>query len=128
MTHIKDVSEQILKDVQNQNDKRGIDIQKVGINDVDVPLRIQRKDGKNQTVSAKVRMSVALPRMYKGTHMSRFVEVLNLYRMKDFSSEHIECLLADIKKVLKAESANAKFSFQYFIEKKSPVTKLSFPF
>lgn len=127
MTHIKDVSEQILKDVQNQNDKRGIDIQKVGINDVDVPLRIQRKDGKNQTVSAKVRMSVALPRMYKGTHMSRFVEVLNLYRMKDFSSEHIESLLADIKKVLKAESANAKFSFQYFIEKKSPVTKLSFP-
>ena len=119
--------EQILKDVQNQNDKRGIDIQKVGINDVDVPLRIQRKDGENQTVSARVRMSVALPRMYKGTHMSRFVEVLNLYRMKNFSAENIVCLLADIKKVLKAESANAKFKFKYFVEKKSPVTKLSFP-
>ena len=43
MTHTNDVTKQILKDVQNQNDKRGIDIQKVGINDVDVPLRIQRK-------------------------------------------------------------------------------------
>ncbi len=118
---------QNLKDVQNQDDTRGIDIQKVGINDVDVPLRIQRKSNKTQTVGAKARMSVALPRMYKGTHMSRFVEVLNLYRMKDFSSEDIKCLLTDVKKVLKAESANAKFTFKYFIEKKSPVTKLSFP-
>ena len=120
-------SESQLKDVQNLDDNRGIDIQKVGINNVDVPLRIQRKNNKNQTVGAKVRMSVALPRKYKGTHMSRFVEVLNLYRMKDFSSEDIMCLLSDIKKVLKAESANAKFNFQYFVEKKSPVTKLSFP-
>ena len=47
--------------------------------------------------------------------------------MKNFSAENIVCLLADIKKVLKAESANAKFEFKYFVEKKSPVTKLSFP-
>lgn len=116
-----------LKDVQNLEDTREIDIQKVGINNLDVPLRIQRKNNTNQTVAAKVRMSVSLPRKYKGTHMSRFVEVLNLYRMKDFSSQDIKCLLSDIKKVLKAESANAKFNFQYFVEKKSPVTKLSFP-
>lgn len=116
---------QTLTDVQNRNDQRGIDIQKVGINDVDVPLRIHNDT--NHVVCAKVRMSVSLPRKYKGTHMSRFVEVLNLYRLKDFSSEDIKSLLCDIKKVLKAESANAKFSFKYFVEKKSPVTKLSFP-
>lgn len=120
-------SETHLKDVQNLEDTREVDIQKVGINNLDVPLRIQRKNNTNQTVAAKVRMSVSLPRKYKGTHMSRFVEVLNLYRMKDFSSEDIKCLLSDIKKVLKAESANAKFNFQYFVDKKSPVTKLSFP-
>ena len=118
---------QPLKDVQNEDDTRGIDIQKVGINDIDVPLKILRRSNKTQTVGAKVRMSVSLPRQYKGTHMSRFVEVLNLYRTKDFSCKDIKCLLSDIKKVLKAESAHAKFSFKYFIDKKSPVTKLSFP-
>ena len=116
-----------LKDVQSLEDTREVDIQKVGINNLDVPLRIQRKNNTNQTVAAKARMSVALPRKYKGTHMSRFVEVLNLYRMKNFSAEDIKSLLSDIKKVLKAESANAKFTFQYFIDKKSPITKLSFP-
>ncbi len=120
-------TQQQLKDVQNQDDTRGIDIQKVGINDVDVPLTIQRKNNTKQTVGTKVRMSVSLPRKYKGTHMSRFVEILNLYRKKDFSSDDIMCLLSDIKKVLKAESANVKFKFTYFVDKKSPVTKLSFP-
>ncbi len=119
--------EQRLKDVQNEDDKRGIDIQKVGIKDVDVPMKIHGKENNNQTVCAKVRMSVSLPRMYKGTHMSRFVEVLNLYRKKDFSAEDIIYLLKDIKKVLKAESAYAKFSFKYFVEKRSPITKLTFP-
>ena len=119
--------EALLTDVQNQKDTREIDIQKVGINNIDVPLRIQKKDNTNQTVNAKVRMSVSLPKRYRGTHMSRFVEVLNLYRMKNFSSDDIQSLLSDIKRLLKAESANAKFTFQYFIEKKSPITKLSFP-
>lgn len=125
MIQYTETPNQTLTDVQNRNDKRGIDIQKVGINDVDVPLKIHNDT--NGTVCAKVRMSVSLPRKYKGTHMSRFVEVLNLYRLKDFSSEDIKSLLCDVKKVLKAESANAKFSFKYFVEKKSPVTKLSFP-
>lgn len=127
MIQYSETPNQTLTDVQNRKDQRGIDIQKVGINDVDVPLKIQKKNGENQTVCAKVRMSVSLPRMYKGTHMSRFVEVLNLYRMQDFSAKDIKSLLADIKKVLKAESANARFTFKYFVEKKSPVTKLSFP-
>lgn len=121
------MSKPTLKDVQNEDDSRGIDIQKVGINDIDVPLTIQRRNNKTQTVGAKVRMSVSLPRKYKGTHMSRFVEVLNLYRTHDFSCKDIKSLLTDIKKVLKAESANAKFTFKYFVDKKSPVTKLSFP-
>jgi len=116
-----------LKDVQNENDIRGIDIQKVGINDIDVPFVVQRKNGENQTVVAKGRMSVSLSKMKKGTHMSRFVEILNIYRNKSFSAKDIECLLMDTKRILKAESADARFKFKYFIDKKSPVTKLSFP-
>lgn len=116
-----------LKDVQNENDLRGIDIQKVGINDIDVPLVVQRKNGEYQTVIAKARMSVSLSKMKKGTHMSRFVEILNIYRTKKFSAKDIECLLQDTKRILKAESSDARFKFKYFIDKKSPVTKLSFP-
>lgn len=124
---IDQIDTHTLKDVQNENDIRGIDIQKVGINDIDVPLVVQRKNGEYQTVVAKARMSVSLSKMKKGTHMSRFVEILNIYRNKKFSAKDIECLLSDTRKVLKAESADARFKFKYFIEKKSPVTKLSFP-
>ena len=66
-----------LKDIQNQNDIRGIDIQKVGVNGVEVPLIIERKNAQSQVVSAKARLSVTLPHNYRGTHMSRFIEVLS---------------------------------------------------
>ena len=70
-----------MNDVQNQTDKRNIDIQKVGVKDVEIPLVIQRKlkNGKTDTqrVYARAKMSVSLMRQYKGTHMSRFIEILN---------------------------------------------------
>ena len=65
-----------MKDIQNQKDTREVDIQKVGIKHLELPLIIQRKNSSNQIVCAKARVSVSLPRDYKGTHMSRFVEVL----------------------------------------------------
>ncbi len=116
-----------LKDIQNQNDIRGIDIQKVGVNDVEIPLVIQRKNAENQIVSAKARMSVALPQKYRGTHMSRFMEVLNDYRQKDLLGVDIKGILKDIQTKLHAQSAHVKFSFKYFIDKKSPVSKAIFP-
>ena len=65
-----------LKDIQNMSDDRGVEIQKVGVKDVEVPLRVQRKNADNQVVSARARLSVSLPHNFKGTHMSRFVEIL----------------------------------------------------
>lgn len=116
-----------LKDTQNQDDIRGIDIQKVGVNDVEVPLIIQRKDAENQIVSAKARMSVSLPKKYRGTHMSRFMEVLNTYKIKNLLGVDLKGILTDIQKKLHAQSAHVKFTFKYFIDKKSPVSKSSFP-
>ena len=55
------MTDTMLKDVQKQTDKRGIDIQKVGVNGVDVPLTIERKNSDSQIVSAKARLSVTLP-------------------------------------------------------------------
>jgi len=116
-----------LTDVQNKADKRGIDIQKVGIKDVEIPLIIQRKNADNQTVSAKARMSVNLPKNYKGTHMSRFMEVLNVWCEKHLLSGDIKGFLKEIKKKLNSTSAEVKFSFKYFINKTAPVSKISSP-
>lgn len=116
-----------LKDVQNQDDIRGIDIQKVGVNGVDVPLIIERKNESNQVVSAKARISVALPHHYRGTHMSRFIEVLSEYSNRNLLGVDIKGFLIDVKKRLDSESAHVKFDFKYFINKKAPISEISFP-
>ena len=112
-----------LKDIQNLEDKRGIDIQKVGVKDVEIPLIIQRKNDTNQTVSAKARMSVALPKDYKGTHMSRFMEVLDDWRAKNLLGTDIKGILQDFQNKLNATSAHVRFNFKYFIKKEAPISK-----
>ncbi len=116
-----------LKDIQNQNDKRGIEIQKVGVNGVEVPLLIERKNEESQVVSAKARLSVTLPHNYRGTHMSRFMEVLSDYSQKNLLGVDIKGLLIDIKEKLESQSAHVKFEFKYFINKKAPVSLMEFP-
>lgn len=116
-----------LKDTQNLKDARGIDIQKVGIKHVEMPLTIQRKNESNQVVNAKVRANVSLPRHYKGTHMSRFIEVLSEWKNKNLLGVDIKGCLATIIKKLNAQSGEVEFRFKYFIDKKSPVTRLSSP-
>ena len=64
-----------MKDIQNLKDTRNVAIQKVGIKHLELPLIIQRKNNSNQVVCARARVNVSLPKDYKGTHMSRFVEV-----------------------------------------------------
>lgn len=116
-----------MKDVQNQVDSRGIDIQKVGIKGLELPLVVQRKDAEDITIYSSATVGVSLPAQYKGTHMSRFVEVLNEWRDKKMLGKDIKgCLEAIIKK-LKAKSGYLKFDFKYFIDKESPVTKVNAP-
>src|SRR5574344_2521448 len=119
--------EKKLKDVQNEKDLRDVDIQKVGVKNVDVPLIIQRKNSTNKVVNAKARMNVSLPKHYKGTHMSRFIEVLCEWQHKNMLGVDIKGCVESVKKKLNAESAEVQFDFKYFIDKKSPVTKKSFP-
>lgn len=113
-----------LKDIQNLKDTREVDIQKVGIKHLELPLIIQRKNESNQVVNAKARVNVSLPRHYKGTHMSRFVEVLSEWKHKDLLGVDIKGCLATIIKKLNAKSGELEFKFKYFIDKKSPVTRL----
>ncbi len=116
-----------MKDVQNSLDTRNVDIQKVGINNLELPLIIQRKNNTDQVVSATARVTVSLPRNYKGTHMSRFVEVLNEWRTKNLLGIDVKGCLEKIIKKLHAQSGEIKFKFKYFINKKAPVTKLAAP-
>ncbi len=114
-----------MKDVQNLKDTRNVDIQKVGINHLDLPLTIQRKNSSNQIVNAVARVTVSLPRDFKGTHMSRFVEVLNEWQHKNLLGIDIKGCLEKIIEYLDADSGELKFKFNYFIEKFAPVTHLS---
>ena len=121
----------LIKDVQSQKDLRNIPIQKVGVKDVEIPLKIQRKPiGDEQieleTVYAKVRMSVSLLSEFKGTHMSRFLEILNKYKKESLDSNDIERVLFDMKNKLNARCAYLKFDFKYFIKKTAPISRIRF--
>ncbi len=116
-----------MKDVQNLKDNRNVDIQKVGIKNLELPLIIQRKNNSNQVVCAKARVNVSLPKYYKGTHMSRFVEVLAEWKNKNLLGVDIKGCLEKIIKNLDAQSGELEFDFTYFIDKSSPVTGMSAP-
>ena len=116
-----------MKDVQNQSDNRGVDIQKVGIKGIELPLIIQRKDKEDIVIYSSATAGVSLPAHYKGTHMSRFVEVLNEWRSKNTLGVDIKGCVEAIVKRLEAKSGYLKFDFKYFIDKKAPVTGISAP-
>ena len=114
-----------MKDIQNLKDDRNVDIQKVGIKHLELPLIIQRKNNSNQVVSAVAKVNVSLPHAYKGTHMSRFVEVLSEWQNKNLLGVDIKGCIEEIRKRLQAQDAELEFKFKFFIEKKSPVTNLA---
>ena len=113
-----------MKDVQKFKDNREVDIQKVGIKHFELPLLIQQKDSDDsQIVCAEAKVNVSLPRHFKGTHMSRFVEVLTEWQTKNLAGFDIKTCLEKITKHLEAESGDLEFKFKYFINKKAPVTQ-----
>ncbi|MBO5385328.1 GTP cyclohydrolase I FolE2 [bacterium] len=116
-----------MKDVQNSQDNRNVDIQKVGIKHVELPLVVQRKNKSDKVVYAKARVCVSLPKDYKGTHMSRFVEVLNEWRSKKLLGVDIRGCLEEVVKRLDAQSGELEFDFKYFVDKQAPVSNLSAP-
>jgi len=110
-----------MEDIQNHKDSRNIDIDHVGVKGIRYPITVLDKDmGEQQTV-AEINMYVNLPRYYKGTHMSRFVEILNEHSRR-ISIRNVTAILEEMKERLDAESAHMEIIFPYFIEKAAPVT------
>lgn len=110
-----------MKDVQNQIDHRRIPIDKVGIKNLRYPVTVLDKKSGSQHTVATINMYVDLPHRNKGTHMSRFVEILNLFR-PEISLKGIGDVLERMKSHLNAASAHIELTFPYFIEKKAPVS------
>ncbi|MDM8550782.1 GTP cyclohydrolase FolE2 [Desulfobacterales bacterium HSG2] len=110
-------------DIQNQRDYRNIPIDKVGIKNLRYPITVlDRKNGFQHTI-ASISMYVDLPERYKGTHMSRFVEMLHLFRL-EISLKRFSEILQQMKECLNAASAHVEVTFPYFLEKESPVSKV----
>lgn len=108
-------------DVQSSPDTRNIPIDKVGIKDIRHPIRVKDRSQGEQHTIAQFNMYVELPHNFKGTHMSRFVEILNNYE-PEISVESFKDMLAEMAKRLKAETGHIEMSFPYFITKAAPVS------
>ncbi len=110
-----------IADVQSSHDSRQITIDKVGIKDIRHPVRVKdRSEGEQHTV-ATFNMYVELPHNFKGTHMSRFVEILN-HHEREISIKSFHDMLIEMGQRLEAETGRIEMSFPYFINKKAPVT------
>lgn len=107
-------------DMQNQYDERNIAIQRVGVKKVHLPLEILEKCGTYQNVMGEISLCVDLSKNLKGTHMSRFMEILNHWCRKSISNKEIEHILREVKERLKAGRSEIVIRFRYFIEKPAP--------
>ncbi|MCP5352391.1 MAG: GTP cyclohydrolase I FolE2 [Chromatiales bacterium] len=108
-------------DVQSSADLRRIAIDKVGIKDIRHPVRVHdRSDGEQHTI-ATFNMYVNLPHNFKGTHMSRFVQILNTHD-KEISVDSFKVMLAEMAEMLEAEEGHIEMNFPYFINKRAPVS------
>ena len=112
-----------IPDVQSSADSRRLPIDKVGIKSIRHPVKVLDKSGGVQHTIAGFNMYVGLPHNFKGTHMSRFVEILNGHE-REISVESFESMLREMVVKLEAETGHLEMSFPYFINKEAPVSKV----
>ena len=110
-----------MKDTQSERDHRRIAIDRVGVKNLRYPMQIRDKAHSVQSTIANVTLTVDLPHQYKGTHMSRFIEVLNEHGPV-LHVDNIRAILAKLLKKLDSQQAHAEFEFPFFLQKKAPVT------
>lgn len=103
-----------MKDIQSQVDHRRINIKKVGVKTVSYPVTVRDKEKRHQQTIATFNMYVNLPHCFKGTHMSRFVEILNQYHGA-IDLQNFHHILEDMKNRLEAEASHMEIEFPYFL-------------
>jgi GTP cyclohydrolase I len=123
MTLLKLDSEraETIADVQASPDLRQLPVQKVGIKDIRHPIRVKDRSQGEQHTIAQFNMYVELPHNFKGTHMSRFVEILNNYE-PEISVQSFKKMLKEMATRLEADNGHIEMSFPYFINKAAPIS------
>ena len=111
-----------MKDVQSQIDERDVSLDQVGIKDFVFPMQIRNKHGEWNSTAANIGLFVGLPATQKGTHMSRFVDIIQ--KNRKMYLKHMRRILEQIRDRLEAETSYMVLKFDYFIEKYSPVTNI----
>ncbi|MES1943154.1 hypothetical protein PC39_03487 [Salinisphaera sp. PC39] len=112
---------QEIEDVQGSADPRRLPINKVGIRDIRHPVRIRERTGGDQHTVAEFSMYVNLPHHFKGTHMSRFVEILNSHE-REITVASFRDMLHEMTQRLEADEGHIEMRFTYFVEKAAPAT------
>ncbi len=115
------VSQKEIPDVQNSEDTRHIPIDKVGIKDIRHPVVVRDRSGGEQHTVANFNMYVSLPHNFKGTHMSRFVEILNNHEY-EITVDSFKRMIEEMTELLDAESGHIEMLFPYFVNKAAPVS------
>jgi GTP cyclohydrolase I len=110
-----------MEDIQGRRDDRAIDLDQVGVSGLRYPIVVLDRNNEKQHTVATLTMSVNLPHHFKGTHMSRFIEVLNTHR-GEVTMRTLPRICAELRERLEAESARIEVHFTYFIEKAAPVS------
>jgi GTP cyclohydrolase I len=111
-----------MRDIQNEIDTRRQGIDKVGIKGLKYPIRLRDKAHKTQHTVATINIYANLPHNFRGTHMSRFVEILNRFH-REIAITNIGKILKAIKEALGSSSAHIELNFPYFVEKRAPVSQ-----
>lgn len=115
------MNEVVMSDVQNSKDTRHIPINKVGIKDIRHPIRVRDRSEGEQNTIANFNMYVNLPHDFKGTHMSRFVHILNNHE-REISIKSFKDMLIEMAELLEAKSGHIEMSFPYFVNKTAPAS------
>ncbi len=113
----------MMKDIQNQKEFRGIRLNEVGIKHIKLPVRILDKGKKVQHTIAEFHLVVSLDKNKRGTHMSRFVEILDEYIKKDLNLKVLGEIVSEMKKRLEAIDSKIIMKFPYFKRKMSPISR-----
>jgi len=121
MTDQSKASVTAIDDVQGSEDTRQIPINKVGIKDIRHPVRVRDRSGGEQHTIANFNMYVDLPHNFKGTHMSRFVQILE-DQDREITVKSFKDMLGNMTELLEAESGHIEMRFPYFVNKAAPIS------